>query len=214
MTVRRLFGVDDPAHRAAEELLPWYVNGTLDALERSQVEAHLAQCPRCRRELDAQHALRTSLAADEPDVAVGRALARAHARIDRLESGWRPGASGAGFLRGWRRAPLWLRVALLGQLALVLVLAIAFIEERDAAQFYRTLGAPSGPPAGAVRLSVVLANAAGEDELRADLAAAGARIVARRNGHYMLEVPAGRSAEALRTLRASAVVRSVELAPQ
>jgi anti-sigma factor RsiW len=214
MTVMHLFRADDPAHRATEELLPWYVNGTLETGERAQLEAHLAQCLRCRRELDAQRALQAVLASDESDVAVGRALARAHARIDRLESGWRPGASGARFLRGWRSAPPWLRVALLGQLVLLLVLAIAFVDEPGAPHLYRTLGAPSGPVAGGVRLAVVLEDAAGEDELRADLAGLGARIVTRRNGDYTLEVPPERGAEALRKLRASAIVRSVELVPE
>jgi len=216
MTVMRLFRSDDPAHRTTEELLPWYVNGTLEAGERAQLEAHIAQCLRCRREFDAQRALQAVLASDESDVAVDRALARAHARIDRLELGRRPRASGAQFLRGWRRAPPWLRVALLGQLVLVLVLvlAIAFIDEFSAPHLYRTLGAPSGPIAAGVRLAVVLENAAGEDELRADLAGIGARIVTRRNGSYTLEVPPERSAEALRKLRTSAVVRSVELVPE
>jgi anti-sigma factor RsiW len=214
MTVMQLFRADDPAHRATEELLPWYVNGTLEAAERAQLDAHLAQCLRCRRELDAQRALQAGLANDEADVVVGGALARAHARIDRLESGWRRGASGARFLHGWRSTPPWLRVVLLGQLVLVLVLAIAFIDNRSAPSLYRTLGAPSAPVAGGVRLAVVLGDAAGEDDLRADLAGIGARIVTRRNGDYTLEVPPERSAEALRKLRASAVVRSVELVPE
>lgn len=33
------------------ELLPWYANGTLKTEERAQVEAHLARCARCQREL-------------------------------------------------------------------------------------------------------------------------------------------------------------------
>lgn len=35
-------------------LLPWFVNGTLDADERELVEAHLQRCERCRAEVD-QH---------------------------------------------------------------------------------------------------------------------------------------------------------------
>lgn len=34
-----------------KELLPWYANGTLAGAERATVEAHLAQCERCQREL-------------------------------------------------------------------------------------------------------------------------------------------------------------------
>lgn len=34
-----------------DELLPWYVNDTLGAEERAQVETHLAQCAQCRDEI-------------------------------------------------------------------------------------------------------------------------------------------------------------------
>jgi len=34
-----------------DELLPWYVNGTLAGTERDAVETHLAACERCRGEL-------------------------------------------------------------------------------------------------------------------------------------------------------------------
>ena len=40
----------DP-HEQAEELLPWYATGRLDAADRSLVEAHLAACARCQRQL-------------------------------------------------------------------------------------------------------------------------------------------------------------------
>ncbi len=33
------------------ELLPWYANNTLTEEERVKIEAHLAQCERCQREL-------------------------------------------------------------------------------------------------------------------------------------------------------------------
>ena len=40
----------DP-HEQAEELLPWYATGQLDDADRSIVEAHLAACARCQRQL-------------------------------------------------------------------------------------------------------------------------------------------------------------------
>ncbi len=141
MNAMRLFRTDDPAHRTTEELLPWYLNGTLAADERQRIEAHLVQCLRCRRELESQRALQAVLAGDEPERAVERALERAHARIDELESGWRPGAIGARLRRGWREARPWLRGALVAQLALVVALAVALIGERRAPDLYRTLGA-------------------------------------------------------------------------
>ena len=38
--------------RETRELLPWYVNGTLDAERRKAVESHLASCEDCRAELE------------------------------------------------------------------------------------------------------------------------------------------------------------------
>lgn len=39
------------------ELLPWHVNGTLDAADRAAFDAHLAGCEKCRRESDVLVAL-------------------------------------------------------------------------------------------------------------------------------------------------------------
>lgn len=38
-------------HRKILELLPWYVNGTLAERERSELEHHLHECPRCNAAL-------------------------------------------------------------------------------------------------------------------------------------------------------------------
>lgn len=48
----------DSAHEAVDRLLPWYVNGTLDADERAAVDAHLASCDRCRAGLADETVLR------------------------------------------------------------------------------------------------------------------------------------------------------------
>jgi anti-sigma factor RsiW len=48
-------------HERAFELLPWFVNGRLDAAEREGVESHLRSCLPCRRELKEQQRLRTAL---------------------------------------------------------------------------------------------------------------------------------------------------------
>jgi len=48
-----------------DELLPWYVNGSLDEDERARVEAHLAGCERCRTEVEYLSSLREQVRADE-----------------------------------------------------------------------------------------------------------------------------------------------------
>lgn len=45
-----------------DELLPWLANGTLGGAERQEVEAHVATCERCRRELVWLESLRSSVA--------------------------------------------------------------------------------------------------------------------------------------------------------
>jgi len=46
-------------------LLPWYVNGTLSAAEREQVEAHIATCVLCKEETEALRKLREGIKAVE-----------------------------------------------------------------------------------------------------------------------------------------------------
>ena len=48
----RIFRFDDSAHRAADSLLPWFVNETLDEDKRAAVDRHLRECARCRRETE------------------------------------------------------------------------------------------------------------------------------------------------------------------
>ena len=40
-------------HEQAQQLLPWYINGTLEADERAMVEAHLSDCADCRADMRA-----------------------------------------------------------------------------------------------------------------------------------------------------------------
>jgi len=53
--------LDEQTHIAAWELIPWYVNGTLDEADRRLVETHLLQCPVCNDEVDAQSRLRDAM---------------------------------------------------------------------------------------------------------------------------------------------------------
>jgi len=41
-----------------EDLLPWYVNGSLSAAEQQRVEAHLQECGTCRAEVELLRAMR------------------------------------------------------------------------------------------------------------------------------------------------------------
>src|SRR5689334_13118693 len=71
---------DRDTHEQADELLPWYATGQLDDRERSLVEAHLAGCAECRRQLAAEQRLIDELQADTPEVDEG-GWARLRSRI-------------------------------------------------------------------------------------------------------------------------------------
>jgi len=60
--------VTQPAPSHPSELLPWYVNGTLEGEELLEVEQHLRSCLTCRREVEELRELRRGVqqAAPEP----------------------------------------------------------------------------------------------------------------------------------------------------
>src|SRR5579863_641843 len=48
-------------HEQTQELLPWYINGTLDAGETAVVDAHLPECAECRADLSAERVMAREL---------------------------------------------------------------------------------------------------------------------------------------------------------
>ncbi|MGH8601613.1 MAG: zf-HC2 domain-containing protein, partial [Gammaproteobacteria bacterium] len=58
----------DHKHREVLELLPWYLNDTLDAVERQKVEAHLALCLGCRTEVARWQNVATAVQATDDNV--------------------------------------------------------------------------------------------------------------------------------------------------
>ena len=54
-------------HQEILELLPWYLNGTLEASERDQVETHLHSCSSCQREADELMSLQSVILEDAVD---------------------------------------------------------------------------------------------------------------------------------------------------
>ena len=71
----------DEPHDQAEELLPWYATGQLDAADRALVEKHLASCARCQRQLAAERALIHEFQSLTPEIETGWAqlqIGRAH----------------------------------------------------------------------------------------------------------------------------------------
>ena len=78
----RILALDSDEHRIAQELLPWFVNGTLDAAEAAQVTAHLAHCSRCQADAAAHADLRAMTADAGPRGDVDRDWAALRSRLD------------------------------------------------------------------------------------------------------------------------------------
>ena len=69
-------------HAEVWNLLPWYVNGTLEADERKQVERHLTQCLTCRTEVAEQAEIaRCAAETDVIDSVMETSLAKMHERL-------------------------------------------------------------------------------------------------------------------------------------
>ena len=135
----RVVHLQADAHRALQELLPWYAAGALDADERDRVEQHLVGCVPCQTELEFERRLQQRLQAlPESDAdgaqAVERGLARLHRRIDGAAAG-APARPPRG-ARWWR----WAVAAQLAVIAGLVVLLLAPVER------YRGLGTDAVAP--------------------------------------------------------------------
>lgn len=187
-------------HERAQQLLPWYVNGTLEADEAAMVEAHLAECAECRADLAAEQALAREVAALPLDVE--HAWSTLSDRIDAAGPPRRL-AEPVPFLRrkvamGW---------ALGGPLAAAAAVAFAVAvvpgTPSPVEETYRALGsAPTAAPGNAL---VMFRPDARDSDLRAALTKAGARVVdgPTASGAYVVRIAPASRAQALDGLRAT-----------
>ncbi len=200
----RILALDSDEHRAVQSLLPWFVNGTLGAVEAGRVEAHIAECARCQADTAFQVRLRDLGVATEAVGDVERGWGALRGRLE-------PQAATARHAPGSprRRWAGWLPLAFGLQGALVLVLAISWLMFPRQPEPYRTLGAP--PSAATANALVVFRADATEAQMRQALRASEARLVGGPTvtDAYLLSMP-DLGAQALARLRAQPGVVRVE----
>jgi anti-sigma factor RsiW len=200
----RIIHMAGDEHHETQALLPWYVNGRLEAAELQAVEDHLADCAECRADLRVQRRLqaeiaqlpmnvengwadmRRRLAAEAPDAALPTPQARPVGQVAATPQrrGW----------LGWAvAAAAGLPLAILGSQSLI----------GGAAASYHAL---SAPPQAALPGNVVVMFRPDtrEAELREALTANGARLVdgPTAAGGYVLRVPDASRPAVLTALRA------------
>ncbi|OGF57385.1 MAG: hypothetical protein A2Z21_05970 [Candidatus Fraserbacteria bacterium RBG_16_55_9] len=114
----------DGGHREFLELLPWYLNKTLEPEERARVEDHLRKCSTCQRELGELTGLRQAVTIEEPQLSgalVQGAMRRIRARRDPETR-----ESISGWWRGFLRPRLALSLSALAVVFLGLGVFVGF----------------------------------------------------------------------------------------
>ena len=205
----------DP-HAAVHRLLPWYLTGRLEPREHDAVEAHLAQCPECRAELETERQWQLLQPGHGAQVDIEDGWARMRAR---LGGDVAPHAAAARAPRrrrwlppAWQAAPrlparMWAAPALLSA-ALVAAIAVT-LRPVAVVGDYHALAAPDQAGATAV---VRFHPDATEAQIRHGLKDSGARLVdgPTVSDAYVVRLPRERYAAALDKLRKQPGVALVE----
>jgi len=87
-----------PEHQWISELIPWYVNGTIGALDRQKLDAHFMTCAACRDEMLEERRMYEAMSADSGiEYMPAASFKRLQARIEQVEGApdSAPGAPGS-----------------------------------------------------------------------------------------------------------------------
>jgi anti-sigma factor RsiW len=189
------------AHAQTQALLPWYVNGTLDAAERARVEAHIADCAECRADVAAERRLADAVAALPVEAEQGWAAMQARMAATSVTPAL-PVPRRASFRQALAR-PATLRWVIGAQAVAALLIVGISLGSREAPAPYHTLS--SAPAATAGNMIVMFRPSTSEQRIRSALVASGARLVdgPTEADAYVLLVPGARRDAALATLRAT-----------
>jgi anti-sigma factor RsiW len=207
----------DP-HAAVQRLLPWYLTGRLETVEHDAVEAHLAQCPECRAELETERQWQLLQPGHGAQVDVEDGWARMRARLAG-EAAPLPAALPAirsrprGWLLPMRRtvsrlpARAWAAPALLSA-GLAVAIGVT-LRPAPATGDYHALAAPAETGATAV---VRFRPDATEAQIRHGLKDSGARLIdgPTVSDAYVVRLPREHYAAALDKLRKEPGVALVE----
>jgi hypothetical protein len=180
---------DGNHHQKVWEILPWYINGTLEGHEREFVARHILRCQSCADEIVRCQSIAAAVRSSEEAARAPSPehLARLMERIDRESASAAPERWRIR-VREWiekirlafQETPSLFRWALAAETAAIGLLAATITWQASVApSFYRTLSDAGGSPEpGRVHLQVVFADDITEREIRTLLSGIGAMIVA------------------------------------
>jgi anti-sigma factor RsiW len=190
----------DDNHDRAEELLPWYATGQLDAADRALVETHLASCARCQRQLANEHVLIDQFQTMSPEVDSGWAQLRG--QIDARPARQPVRQTLAEFWSLLKR-PV---VAAIATAQVAFVAAAALLFQWLSQPTYVALGA--GQAATSANIIVMFKPEAREADLRGAIAGSGGTLVGgpTEADAYLVHVPANGRSGAVQKLQRNANV--------
>ena len=204
----RVLQFDPAAHKVADVLLPWLVNGTLEGEELAFVQQHVATCARCQREVEWLREFHAACVAGESEPSASSAFRSLRRKLET-----RPKQSV--FLRWrnrWRAGRSLTRWVIAAEVAIIAVLGAVVVTVDDRPALYQTLAASDARAVKAGSLVVVFDPATTEADLRRMLREVGARLIdgPTQANAYVLEVPETRREQAVRVLRNERAVVLVE----
>ena len=191
----------DP-HRETRDLMPWLITGRLEPEEKSRVEAHLAGCAECSRELAGERALAGEVA--ELPIATGIGWA---AMRDRLDTAARQTAFIPASPPARRRfTPRQIGTMLAAQVALLAAAVTITLRVEAPVAPYHALG--SAPAVMGGNAIIVFRLDAREGDISRLLKANDARVVdgPTAANAYVLHIPEAARNHALDRLRDDAAV--------
>jgi anti-sigma factor RsiW len=199
-------------HTTAWNLIPWFVNGRAAERDRESLHAHLAQCPQCRAEVEAQrsllNAMQTTPVVESMPLA---SLQKLWQRIDAhpaVPVPQQPQRLRQTRLVGWLAAAVAVEALLLGTLS-----AVLYHGHQAAPGEFRTVSSASAMPV-APGVRAVFSPALTLGELQALLSEARLKIAAGPSeaGVYTLSplTPGDDPRQAVQILRAHPASRFVE----
>jgi hypothetical protein len=206
----RVISMPGDPHQQVQTLLPWYMNGTLDAGEVAAVEAHVADCAECREDLAMERAIGQNMAGIPLDVDRGWAAMRG--RIERKPAPEPVSIVGeptnvVPLRKNWLQRSIPVGWALAAQAAAAVLIISAgrliIIPAVAPEPLYHTLGsAPQTVPGNMV---VIFRPDTIEQDLRGAVVASGAELVGgpTASDAYVLRVASAERTTALARLRAN-----------
>jgi anti-sigma factor RsiW len=190
----------DDTHDQAEDLLPWYATGQLDAADRALVETHLASCARCQRQLANEHILIDQFQTMSPEIDSGWTQLRGQidARPPR-----QPVRQTLAEFWGLLKRPV---VAAVATAQVAFVAAAALLFQWLSQPTYVALGA--GQAATSANIIVMFKPEAREADLRGAIAGSGGTLVGgpTEADAYLVHVPANGRSGAVQKLQRNANV--------